>query len=184
MWLIFFGFREGAVDIEVSPVINRHTPKMYHGIYSFTFRNFDNRYKKLPHLTPRGNSTTGVEFCVFFRIITDLKYRISFYTAHCLEAQKYGAVGGTLFLNISIKLLKPTGYVMHQHFNIQKLYALPTLYLFILYLSQKGGLRGSWWENRMERDHQRDKSVDGCIMLAWISFRLMWVCGLDWAGPG
>ena len=25
-------------------------------------------------------------------------------------------------------LLKPTGYVMHQQFNIQQLYALPTLY--------------------------------------------------------
>jgi hypothetical protein len=34
-----------------------------------------------------------------------------------------------------INLLKPTGYVMHQQFNIQQLYALPTLYLCILYLS-------------------------------------------------
>ena len=93
MWLILFSFREGAVGIEVSPVINRHTPKMDHGIYSSTIRNFDTRYKKLPHLTPRGNSTTGVELCVFFRIIIDLKYRISFYTAHCLEAKKYGTVG-------------------------------------------------------------------------------------------
>ena len=153
MWLILFVFRKGSVDIEVSPVINRHTPKMDHWIYSSTISNFDTRYKKLPHITPRGNSTTGVEFCVFFRIIFDLKYRISFYTAQRSEAQKYGAVGGTLFLNIGIKLLKTTGYVMHQHLNIHKLYALPTLYLFVLYLSQKGGLRGSWWENRRERDH-------------------------------
>ena len=35
-----------------------------------------------------------------------------------------------------IKLLKPTGHVMHQQFNIQQLYALPTLYLCVLYLSQ------------------------------------------------
>jgi len=34
-------------------------------------------------------------------------------------------------------LLKPTGYVMHQQFNIQQLYALPTLYLCVLYLSEK-----------------------------------------------
>ena len=27
---------------------------------------------------------------------------------------------------------KPTGYVMHQQFNIQQLYALPTLYLCVL----------------------------------------------------
>jgi len=31
--------------------------------------------------------------------------------------------------------LKPTGYVIHQQFNIQQLYALPTLYLCVLYLS-------------------------------------------------
>ena len=40
-------------------------------------------------------------------------------------------------LNIILfNLLKPTGYVMHQQFNIQQLYALPTLYLCVLYLSQ------------------------------------------------
>jgi len=33
-------------------------------------------------------------------------------------------------------LLKPTGYVMHQQFNIQQLYALPILYLCVLYLSE------------------------------------------------
>ena len=32
--------------------------------------------------------------------------------------------------------LKPTGYVMHQQFNIQQLYALSTLYLCVLYLSE------------------------------------------------
>ena len=36
-----------------------------------------------------------------------------------------------------IKLLKPTGHVMHQQFNIQQLYALPTLYLCVLCLSEK-----------------------------------------------
>jgi len=41
-------------------------------------------------------------------------------------------------------LLKPTCYVMHQQFNIQQLYALPTLYLcfvFILCLSQEKWLQ-------------------------------------------
>ena len=33
-------------------------------------------------------------------------------------------------------LLKPTVHVMHQQFNIQQLYALPTLYLCVLYLSE------------------------------------------------
>ena len=36
----------------------------------------------------------------------------------------------------NIKPLNPTGYVMHQQFNIQQLYALPTLYLCVLYLSE------------------------------------------------
>jgi hypothetical protein len=35
-----------------------------------------------------------------------------------------------------INLLKPTAYVMHQQFNIQQLYALPTLYLCVLCLSE------------------------------------------------
>ena len=40
--------------------------------------------------------------------------------------------GGTGMIN----LLKPTGHVMHQQFNIQQLYVLPTLYLCVLYLSE------------------------------------------------
>jgi len=40
--------------------------------------------------------------------------------------------GTDLFLN----LLKPTGYVMHQKFNIQQLYVQPTLYLCVLCLSE------------------------------------------------
>ena len=37
---------------------------------------------------------------------------------------------------VDINLSKPTGHVMHQQFNIQQLYALPTLYLCVLYLSE------------------------------------------------
>ena len=37
---------------------------------------------------------------------------------------------------VHINLLKPTGHVMHQQFNIQQLYVLPTLYLCVLYLSE------------------------------------------------
>ena len=35
-----------------------------------------------------------------------------------------------------INLPKPTGHVMHQQFNIQQLYVLPTLYLCVLFLSE------------------------------------------------
>ena len=37
---------------------------------------------------------------------------------------------------ITFNLLKPTGHVIHQQFNIQQLYVLPTLYLCVLYLSE------------------------------------------------
>ena len=35
-----------------------------------------------------------------------------------------------------INLSNPTGHVMHQQFNIQQLYVLPTLYVCVLYLSE------------------------------------------------
>ena len=35
-----------------------------------------------------------------------------------------------------VNLLKTTGHVMHQQFNSQQLYVLPTLYLCVLYLSE------------------------------------------------
>ena len=37
---------------------------------------------------------------------------------------------------VLLNLLKPTGHVMHQQFNIKQLYVLPTLYLCVLYLSE------------------------------------------------
>ena len=37
---------------------------------------------------------------------------------------------------IHFHLLKPTGHVMHQQFNIQQFYVLPTLHLCVLYLSE------------------------------------------------
>jgi len=40
-------------------------------------------------------------------------------------------------LQVVINLLKPTGHVMHHQFNIQQLYVQPTLYLCVLYLSEK-----------------------------------------------
>ena len=42
----------------------------------------------------------------------------------------------SLHYHTSFNLLKPTGHVMHQQFNIQQLYVLPTVYLRVLYLSE------------------------------------------------
>ena len=39
-------------------------------------------------------------------------------------------------IDLHTNVLKPTGHVMHQQFNIQQLYVLPTLYLCVLYLSE------------------------------------------------
>ena len=47
------------------------------------------------------------------------------------DSRSCGGVGGG-----GINLSNPTGHVMHQQFNIQQLYALPTLYLCVLYLSE------------------------------------------------
>ena len=50
------------------------------------------------------------------------------------KTHKFNVISLQNFLNVN--LLKPTGHVMHQQFNIQQLYVLPTLYLFVLYLSE------------------------------------------------
>jgi hypothetical protein len=41
-----------------------------------------------------------------------------------------------VFVSINLNRLNPTGHVMHQQFNIQQLYVLPALYLYVLYLSE------------------------------------------------
>ena len=52
-----------------------------------------------------------------------------YYQAH--DSDIWQEIADTL-----ITLLNPTGHVMHQQFNIQQLYVLPTLYLCVLYLSE------------------------------------------------
>ena len=53
-----------------------------------------------------------------------------------MAAQSVVKQEAVLSVDRNINLLKPTGYVMHQQFNIQQLYFLPTLYLCVLYLSK------------------------------------------------
>jgi len=138
MWLILFGFREGAVELEGFPVINRRTPRMGHWIYSSTIRNFVTRYKLLSHLSPQGNS---ISWDGILRVPQNSNwFKISDFNLHCtlFRDTKLWYIRKVTF-KINIKLLKPPGYVMHQLFNTQQLEALPTLYLFVSYLSQSGG---------------------------------------------
>ena len=58
------------------------------------------------------------------------------YLHQCHISHLYNAVVTMYTTCCNINLLKPTGHVMHQQFNIQQLYALPTLYLCVLYLSE------------------------------------------------
>ena len=53
-----------------------------------------------------------------------------------LEAAEYNLCTFRTTVARRLNLLKPTGHVMHQQFDIQQLYALPTLYLCVLYLSE------------------------------------------------
>jgi hypothetical protein len=68
-------------------------------------------------------------------------FRQQFSTAHVRTVNTvtsaHFALGTNKLLSHSeVNLLKPTGHVMHQQFNIQQLYVLPTLYLCVLYLSE------------------------------------------------
>ena len=57
---------------------------------------------------------------------------------HELQAEDNYSIPNCIanFIQHLFNLLKPTGYVMHHQFNIQQLYALPTLYLCVFYLSE------------------------------------------------
>ena len=58
------------------------------------------------------------------------------YGINCLVLYNWGRMCLLRGTYCVFNLLKPTGHVMHQQFNIQQLYVLPTLYLCVLYLSE------------------------------------------------
>ena len=63
---------------------------------------------------------------IFLRAVTIYCIFNNFFQLSLLQIQS----------NICLNLLNPTGHVMHQQFNIQQLYVLPTLYLCVLYSSE------------------------------------------------
>ena len=76
-------------------------------------------------------------FTVLFALVSKLQLKLLVHLTfpkYCRlsSVRKFSPSSETVGSN----LLKPTGHVMHQQFNIQQLYALPTLYLCVLYLSE------------------------------------------------
>jgi hypothetical protein len=64
------------------------------------------------------------------------EHKITDYVTAVFFMEKVGSAKPFISFPNFINLLKPTGHMMHQQFNIQQLYALPTLYLCVLYLSE------------------------------------------------
>ena len=73
---------------------------------------------------------------VYSRWIGALKILKSLYYKNSSKLRNFTIITCVELLVKRVSHLKPTGYVMHQQFNIQQLYALPTLYLCVLYLSE------------------------------------------------
>jgi hypothetical protein len=63
---------------------------------------------------------------------TEIKYTTSFHTEFC-NSFMCDYISATRF---DLNLSKPTGHMMNHQFIIQQMYALPTLYLCVLYLSE------------------------------------------------
>ena len=90
-------------------------------IFSFSVRNW-NKHKNIK-ITQTGRTRTRQR---------------SAYVVHTPSDSRITSCRNTPNLQFwnHFNLLKPTGYVMHHQFNIQQLYALPTLCLCVLYLSE------------------------------------------------
>ena len=107
-------------DLSVSPLSLSHPPdesSQNPGRTTVTFHS-------ITKIQPRGVDSTclcSVDHLLLLRGTTvRIRYEIS-YEFH---------------LTVLLNLLNPTGHVMHQQFNIQQLYVLPTLYLCVLCLSE------------------------------------------------
>ena len=71
-------------------------------------------------------------FCIYLRTNSDLCHLHYKLIGFCNRDEKC-LLRGTKW---AFNLLNPNGHVMHQQFNIQQLYILPTLYFCVLYLSE------------------------------------------------
>ena len=120
LWTEYLGWILAA-KTEVGPTL-RKTPSHCHSVHHKT--RVDQDYPEL--YLKRFSSHRAVNTHVS---VTETHQLMLFRELlHILSWQNVGL--------LNINLLNPTGYVMHQQFNIQQLYVLPTLYLCVLYLSE------------------------------------------------
>ena len=97
------------------------------------FNEKSNRIRKQALLKIQiGDSTVDQVVLLSLQFLTDAILGLDFLIDHAAELSfPHRAV------SLKINLLKPSDHVMHhRQFNIQQLYALPTLYLCVLYLSE------------------------------------------------
>jgi hypothetical protein len=82
-----------------------------------------------------GNWTEHLNFKC--KIFSDQEFLWAHLAEECSNIDNESACNEACLTNThAFNRLKPTGHVMHQQFNIQQLYALPALYLCVLYLSE------------------------------------------------
>jgi hypothetical protein len=96
-----------CVNIE-GDMFTRNTPAILR-MFNFDYKNY-------------GNSNIRTSIPILFKINPSSKK-----TFRRAQRESY---------NTRFNLLNHTGHVIHQQFNIQQLYVLPTLYLCVLYLSE------------------------------------------------
>ena len=81
--------------------------------------------------------SVNLEMCAKFKMSASMNLQHSLQHNSQLDAFVTYEVKGTLTPMLTwLNLLKPTGHVMHQQFNIQQFYILPKLHLCVLYLSE------------------------------------------------
>ena len=111
----------------LSPFLQRHIqPKLHECVQNSRWNTFI-----LEHINSVHDLTVHI-FVLSFRPSVPCQFKITYVPMYVCTIPRAGATRPLQLIN----LLKPTGHVMHQQFNIQQLYVLPTLYSCVLYLSE------------------------------------------------
>jgi len=126
---------------ETKEIIKRHTDILFMKLYFYSFCVY-----VLLIVHRRYTTIHSVMCAVYCLLIVQLCFlphllRIHYAAIKSIFGSNYSISSPRIFFSggrnvINVNLLQPTCYEMHHHFNIQQLYALPTLHLCVLYLSE------------------------------------------------